>query len=144
MIKYNLICPDEHEFEAWFQNSAVFDTQKAAGYLTCPHCGNADVNKAIMAPHIPKKESAKPADENANDPGKIMSMMNRMRDHVEKNFDYVGDQFAEEARSMHYGEKETRDIYGETTPEEAAELFEEGVSVAPLPGVPGVPEKQKN
>ena len=143
MIKYRLICANEHEFDGWFADMAAYDGQKADGLLACPHCDNKDVSKAIMAPTIGKKSNQQEADTMAGAEVEkdVRAMMQKMTAHVEENFDYVGNEFAEEARKIHYGETPERDIYGETSPDEARDLLEEGVSVAPLPGVN---EKQKN
>ncbi len=143
MIKYRLICANEHEFDGWFADMAAYDRQKADGLLTCPHCNHKDVSKAIMAPAIGKKSNQQEAGTHAVAEARkdVRAMMQKMTAHVEENFDYVGSEFAEEARKIHYGEAAERDIYGETSPDEARDLLEEGVPVAPLPGVN---EKQKN
>lgn len=135
MIKYRLICECEHEFDGWFADMAAYDRQKNDGLLSCPHCDSRVISKAIMAPAVPKKSSQK--DQTA----KRRHVMQKMTDHVEENFDYVGSDFAEEARKIHYGEAGERDIYGETSLDEARDLWEEGVPVAPLPGVS---DKRKN
>lgn len=128
MIKYNLICNQDHEFEAWFASSAAFEKQRDNGLIACTQCNSHKVDRAIMAPAIPKKA-------NADKAHKVRHMMQKLGQHVEENFDYVGDDFAEQARQMHYGEAKSRDIYGEATVEEASDLLEEGVPVMPLPGV---------
>ena len=66
---------------------------------------------------------------------KVEMILNKVRKHVENNFDYVGDKFADEARAIHYGDKEEREIYGETSIDDAVELIEEGINVEPLPGI---------
>ncbi len=135
MIKYDLICKEEHEFEAWFRDSAAFDEQAAKKKVVCPYCGSKKVSKAIMAPRVSSKTKAKGKKTMlAGQQAKLAKMMSELRDHVEKTHDYVGDQFPEEARKIHYGETEHRDIYGEATLEDAKELVEEGVPVAPIPG----------
>ena len=136
MIKYRLMCDKSHEFDGWFADSAAFDAQKQDGLLACALCGSKKVSKAIMAPAVPKK-----ANQQKDEAQEIRHMMQKVSAHVEENFDYVGTDFAEEARKIHYGETETRDIYGETSLEDAKDLVEEGVPVAPLPGLP---PKEKN
>lgn len=140
MIRYALQCEKDHEFDGWFPSSDGFDAQVAAGDVLCPHCGSPNVRKALMAPSLGRgtKKGLKIPDSPAPaDMAQKMSMMMlALKKHVEENCDYVGDQFAEEARRIHYGETEHRDIYGEATPDEARELIEEGVEVAPLPVVP--------
>lgn len=148
MILYSLVCEQGHEFEAWFQDSAAYDKQAAAGTVTCPQCGTVKVTKAVMAPRIGRRSggaeeeapSSSPADAplrhaSARD-AKLAQMLRALREHVERNYDYVGPRFAEEARRIHYGETESRDIYGETTPQEARALTEEGIPIAPLPPLP--------
>ncbi len=137
MIRYALICDREHEFDGWFASSDGFDAQVAAGEVLCPHCGSPDVTKALLAPNIAKGKSiAVETPPQAALAEKMSMMMLALKKHVEENCDYVGDAFAEEARRIHYGETEHRDIYGEATLDEARELIEEGVEVAPLPVVP--------
>ena len=131
MIKYQLLCDSDHEFEGWFRDSADYDAQIDKGLVECPTCGSAEVRKAIMAPAVAR--SGREA-RLAEIKGDMMKAMQRARDYVEKNFDYVGEKFPEEARKIHYGESDERPIYGEATGAEARELVEEGVSIAPLPG----------
>lgn len=133
MIAYNLRCHKGHEFEAWFRSSSAFDEQVTAGHVTCPSCNSVRVEKAIMAPAVAgTKKSRKPAAEARQ----MRQFVTGLRKYVEQNADYVGPQFAEEARKIHYGETPDRHIYGEATPEEARELIEEGVDVALLPPDP--------
>ena len=134
MIKYALTCDAEHKFDGWFANAAAFDRQKADGLLACALCGSPHVSKAIMAPAVPKKA-------NQMDDAKARDMLEKVSVHVEENFDYVGTDFAEEARKIHYGETPEREIYGETSLEDAKELIDEGVPVAPLPVTPS---REKN
>ena len=130
MIVYNLRCRNAHEFEGWFRDSAAFDEQCQSGKLSCPVCDSRKVEKAIMAPAVSgAKKSSVPADEAK----KMRQFMTGLRKYVQENADYVGPNFAEEARKIHYGETEHRHIYGEASLEEAKELVEEGVDVAPLP-----------
>jgi hypothetical protein len=136
MIKYNLLCRHNHEFEAWFSNSSDYDVQREKRLVQCPHCGSAKVEKAIMAPNVStsRKKAAI-----ASKQKEAMAMMNKaaqaIRREIEEKCDYVGDKFADEARSIHYGEKEERPIFGEASAKEAAELCDEGVAIAPLPDV---------
>lgn len=136
MIKYSLICEQDHTFEAWFSGSSDFDDQAQKGLVECPYCSTVRVEKAIMAPNI---STSRQKDAMAEKQVTAMKMMNAAADKIRKeiadNCEYVGDRFAHEARAIHYGEKEERGIYGEATPREAAELNEEGVGVAPLPDI---------
>lgn len=103
----------------------------ASGEVVCPLCGDNSVKKALMTPHIPRKQST-PA-KTSPTIEQVEEAMMVLRKTVEDNADYVGDQFAEEARRIHYGETEERLIYGETTVEEAVSLHEEGIETLPLP-----------
>jgi hypothetical protein len=152
MIRYALRCERGHDFESWFQSSSAYDSQRKRGLVTCPACDSAKVEKAIMAPQISRKVKSKPVEapvaaptvENAPtqlvmspQERELVTKLRELRDHVVKNADNVGKKFPEEARKMHYGESESRAIYGEATSEEAKSLVEEGVEVAPLPILPG-------
>src|SRR4249920_3595689 len=154
MIRYSLICEKGHDFESWFQDSAAYDKQAKRQLVTCPQCGSAKVEKAIMAPRLSttaKKERA-PIDapaavtEGPATPAPVAMIspqeqefrtkLKQLRDHLVKNADNVGAKFPEEARKMHYGEIEHRSIYGVACPEEAKELSEEGIEFHPLPSLP--------
>jgi hypothetical protein len=155
MIRYALNCEQGHAFESWFQNSAAYDKQAKCALVTCPICGSAEVEKAIMAPRLGRVEVAgaeppaalpaiPPPAAPAKTPVAIMSPPERelrqklkeLRDHVTRNADYVGPRFPEQARKIHYGEIEHRSIYGEASPDEARELHEEGIEFHPLPLLP--------
>lgn len=140
MIRYALQCEHEHGFEAWFGGSSDYDAQAAAGLVECPVCGSRAVGKQIMAPAVAGTRKASPPNL-----AKMQSMMmqaaREVRDHVERNFDYVGDAFAREARDIHEGRSEKREIYGEATPAEVRKLREDGVPCAPLPPAPPDPAK---
>jgi len=146
MIHYNLRCDDGHEFDSWFNSSASFDKQAKRGLLECPHCGSAKVERALMTPAVPRKgritadptppQPAAPAVATEHVPDHIRAMLQKLRAEVEKNCDYVGDAFAEEARRIHKGEVDPHGIYGETTREEAEALAEEGIDISRIPWVP--------
>jgi hypothetical protein len=154
MIRYALICQQGHEFESWFQDSAAYDKQAKRGLVSCPRCGSAKVEKAIMAPRLSatakRRSKAIEAPEAAPDAApapapvamispqeqEIRAKLKELRDHLTKNADNVGAKFPEEARKMHYGEIEHRSIYGVASPEEAKELSEEGIEFHPLPSLP--------
>ena len=155
MIRYMLICSGEHEFESWFRSSTDFEGQKAAHLLTCPVCGAEQVERALMTPKIVSgrtrvgevaESEAKEAPAPAGvpqpmvlaDPARtaLIEAMAEIRKKVMETADYVGDQFAEEARKIHYGEVERHGIYGEATNEEARDLLDEGIEVHPLPALP--------
>jgi hypothetical protein len=129
VIRYSLACVGEHQFEAWFSNSKAYDSQRKRELVECPVCGSHDVRKQIMAPAI--RSSEKKA---AESPEAAMARMaGEIRQQIADTHDYVGDKFAEEARSMFYGETENRPVWGEVKPEVAKDLIEEGVPAMPIP-----------
>lgn len=134
MIRFTLVCSAGHEFEGWFKSNEAFDQQRAAGSLSCPICGGTSVDKAIMAPAVARSGAGdRPPPEVI---ARFLAVARAVRDYVERNFENVGSRFPEEARKIHLGEAEPRDIYGEATPREVAELLDEGIEVRPLPWVP--------
>jgi hypothetical protein len=147
MIHFNLKCDKDHRFDSWFQSSDAFDKLKAAGMVTCTHCGSAQVEKAMMAPRVQASRSKPPEnDATATDTGArplstpaspAEQAIAELRKTVEANADYVGLNFVREARDIHDGLSPDRAIYGEAKPDEARKLIEDGVPVAPLPFTPG-------
>lgn len=136
MIHYTLLCEHDHEFDGWFGSSVGFDEQAARGDISCPQCGSTTVRRGLMAPNVAgTKKSKAGAGAAAPDAKQVVNMMAAFRKHVEANFENVGDKFADVARAIHYQEEPPRAIYGDATLEDAAALIEEGVEVAPLPGV---------
>ena len=131
MIVYALKCANEHAFESWFRDSQAFEEQQASGKLVCPTCMTRKVEKAPMAPAL--KSSVGERKSAPEEVRKARQFMTGLRKFVEANADYVGQNFPEEARKIHYGEVEERHIYGEATLKDAQELIEEGIDVAPLP-----------
>ena len=143
MIRYDLICEKGHDFDGWFRDSATYDAQAARGLVSCTVCGSVKVEKQLMAPGIPakanrKEDAPKQMVAGPVDPrlAMMMQMVREMRKHVAENAEYVGENFAEEARKIHYEETEQRGIYGEATPDDAKALIEEGIAVHPLPRLP--------
>lgn len=146
MIVYSLLCAEAHEFEAWFRNSDAFDEQAATGAVACPVCGNTQIRKALMAPAIrpSSKAATKPVEEaitaptpqEADQQAAAMQLLREMRRKIESDCDYVGENFAEEARKIHYGEVEAHGIYGESTDADREALAEEGIEVGRIPWVP--------
>lgn len=137
MIKYALVCDQDHSFEGWFGASADYDDQTERGLVVCPVCGSRAVRKQIMAPAVAGTKAQHTAPEiQAKMQSMMMEAMGEVRAHVEANFDYMGDAFASEARAIHEGRSEERGIYGEATPAEVKSLVEDGVKVAPLPPAP--------
>jgi hypothetical protein len=154
MIHYALICEQGHNFESWFQDSTAFDKQAKHGLVSCPHCGSAKVDKAIMAPRLASSRKrpapteveapALPAPAPEKAPVAMISpaetefraKLKELRTHLTQNADNVGQKFPEEARKMHYGEIQHRSIYGEASPKDAKDLAEEGIEFHPLPILP--------
>jgi len=142
MIRYALSCIHDHGFEAWFASSSDYDGQAARGLVECPFCGSPEVRKQIMAPAVSGTKKAAPAPDMAKQMQAMMMQAAReVRAHVETHFDYVGDAFAREARDIHEGRSEKREIYGEATPAEVKKLKDDGVPCAPLPSLPPDPSK---
>jgi hypothetical protein len=152
MIRYSLQCERGHAFESWFQSSSAYESQEKRKLVTCPACGSAKVERAIMAPQIVSKKGrdiAAPAPAPSTEvtapsstpllmaqERELRAKLKELRDHIVKNADNVGERFPNEARKMHYGDIEHRSIYGEASPDEARSLIEEGVEVSPLPVLP--------
>ncbi len=146
MIRYDLRCRQGHAFDSWFPSSTGFDQLRASGHLACPFCGDAEIEKALMAPALgrgapasepvassPEAATAAPPDLT---PAQREALISELRSRIESNSDYVGLAFAAEARAMHAGDKPGRPIHGEARPDEARQLIEEGIPVAPLPFIP--------
>jgi hypothetical protein len=137
MILFDLKCGEGHVFEAWFRNGGAYEAQAAANGIACPICGDIRIAKAPMAPRIGKsRQEVEKTETAALRRAEVMRELVELRRKVEEKCDYVGDRFAEEARRIHYGEIEKRDIYGEATETETTELKEEGIVVERIPWVP--------
>ena len=152
MIRYALSCAKGHSFDSWFPDSSAYDKQAKRGLVTCPHCGSAKVEKAIMAPRLSgtrkrgklEAPDAAPSTTPANQPVAMISpqeqefraKLKELREHMVKNADDVGQKFPEEARKMHYGESEHRSIYGVASADDAKSLAEEGIEFMPVPILP--------
>ncbi|MEX2616884.1 MAG: DUF1178 family protein [Alphaproteobacteria bacterium] len=134
MISFNLRCAKDHVFEAWFKDSASYDEQVKRKALSCPSCGGTTIEKGVMAPNISRGSGRRKSD-NMPSPAQLRAALLELRTVVEKNCDYVGSEFPEEARKIHYGETDQRNIYGEATAEEATELAEEGIEFGRIPWV---------
>ncbi|WP_305096120.1 DUF1178 family protein [Croceibacterium aestuarii] len=141
MIVFDLTCDDGHRFEGWFGSSDDFAAQQAGGLVTCPQCGSAEVVKAPMAPAVPKKGNQQLAGQPSAPvaggklPPEAVVMFEkvaRIQAEALKTSTWVGDGFAEQSREMHYGERAAEPIHGQTTPQEARALAEEGVPVMPI------------
>ena len=130
MIVFNLVCDEcEYPFEGWFDDTKSFNNQKKRKLINCPNCESSNVSKTLVAPNVSKKSNSKPTKNTKT----LASNIKKIRKIVEKNFDYVGDNFFEEAKKIKYGETKDRPIYGEATIEETKELIEEEINITPLP-----------
>ena len=153
MIHYQLRCGQTHGFDGWFKDSSSFEKQAKRGLIECPQCGGTDIERALMAPALSRRdaqpvpiEAPPPAVQAPSStpekqvaprlPAQMLAALQRIRAEVEKNCDYVGPNFADQARAMHRGEIEPKGIYGETSDEQAESLAEEGVTVSKVPWVP--------
>lgn len=134
MIRYALKCQDDHGFESWFRSAEAYDTLRAAGGVACPVCGSPEVDKALMAPAVRAETGPAPLTAPASERERLLAELRR---RVEESSEYVGMDFAAEARAIHEGDAPERAIYGEARAEEARRLIEDGVPVAPLPFMPG-------
>jgi hypothetical protein len=136
MIKYNLKCNNDHEFESWFSDSKEFDKLNKKKLLECIYCSSDNIKKSIMSPMISGRRLK---DENINifnqELLKEKRLLIKLREHVEKNFEFVGDKFSQKVREVYYDKKTKKSIYGTTTPDEREELEEEGISLLSVPWV---------
>ena len=136
MIKYNLKCNNDHEFESWFSNSSEFEKLNKKKLLECIYCSSNKIEKSIMAPMISgiksKEESISFVDQSLLDE---KNKLLKIRNYIEKNFEFVGDEFGKKVREVYYDKKTKKSIYGTTTPEEREELEEEGIDLLSIPWV---------
>lgn len=128
MIVFNLTCAREHAFEGWFASGEEFERQSVEGLVSCPICGDHDVSRMPAVPHLRRALAAR---SEALTDSSLEHLLAEMRDLLEASDD-VGEQFANEARRIHYEEAPLRSIRGVTSLEEAGELLEEGIPVLPL------------
>ena len=152
MIVYDLACDGGHRFEGWFGSSEDYAAQHAGGLVTCPQCGSAEVAKAPMAPAVPKKGNQMPERKAGPDaammrgalPPEVAEALQKLAEVQAKALEkstWVGEDFAELTREMHYGEREPELIHGRAAADEAMELIEEGIAIAPLPFPVTAPEE---
>lgn len=135
MILYALQCDHDHDFESWFKSAQAFETLLAAGMVSCSLCGSTKVHKKLMAPAVRPARDA--TDAPLTTPrSKVEEAFAALRRQVEDNSEYVGMNFATEARAIHDGDAPERAIHGEAKPEEAKALLEDGIAVTPLPFMP--------
>lgn len=168
MIVYDLICKEKgHQFEGWFGSSSDFEQQKLDGMLTCPICGSVNINKAMMAPNVGAKSnqtgetlpsssavvpvqkqdvSSVPSENSAVQvPPEYKEMLGKLakaQSKILENSEWVGDDLPEKAREMHYGDSEEKPIHGIASPEDVADMEDEGIDLTPLPFPVAPPESQ--
>ena len=136
MIKYNLKCNKEHEFESWFSNSDEFDKLNKKGLLECIYCSSKQISKSIMAPMVSNSKTN--VEQNKIIKNNYRSEKNKLlklRKYIENNFEYVGKNFSKKVREIYYDKKNKKAIYGTTTHEEREELAEEGIELFSVPWV---------
>ena len=136
MIKYNLKCNNDHEFESWFSDSKEFDKLDKKGLLECIFCSSQKISKSIMAPMISQTnnkdyQNELVSNELKNEKRKLLEI----RKYIEKNFDFVGKDFSKKVREVYYDKKSNKAIYGTATPKERKELAEEGIDLLSIPWV---------
>ena len=152
MIRYSLQCGLGHGFDGWFRDSDAFEKQSRDGDILCPHCGDSKVEKALMTPGVISGKKSSRGSSGGKEEAAMASSSSGMsamqerhrqemmlalaREHVERNFEYLGEAFVEEARRIHRGDADARDIYGEASAEEVRDLGEEGIEVFALPKKP--------
>jgi hypothetical protein len=151
MIKYSLQCSNGHSFDGWFKDSATYDSQAESTLLSCPFCADTHVSKAMMSPSLAnnagKKRAArtlpateaKPQAPVAYTPEQMATIqqmnevVQKLKKHIQDTCTDVGDNLAEEARKIHYGEKKAEGIYGTASKNDVEELLDEGINVLPAP-----------
>ena len=136
MIKYNLQCDNNHEFESWFSDSKEFNKLTKKKLLECIYCSSNKIEKSIMSPMVSGTKLND--DKSSLLDQKLLNEKNeliKLRKHVEKNFEFVGDKFSEKVREVYYDKKTNKKIYGTTTPKERKELAEEGIDLLSIPWV---------
>ncbi len=135
MIKYNLKCKNKHEFESWFSDSKEFEKLRQKKIIECTLCGTKNVQKSIMSPGILSKNQKEKNIQSTRYLKKIRRDLLKMRNFIEKNFNYVGDNFPQEVRNIYYDKNKNKNIYGKATPEETEELREEGIELTTIPWI---------
>ncbi len=136
MIKYNLTCQNNHEFESWFSNSEEFEKLNKKKLLECIYCASKKIEKSIMAPMVSNIKNKNNQIEFDN---KVLrnnkETLLQLRNFIEKNFDNVGKDFSRKVREVYYNKKDNNAFYGTTTPEERKELSDEGIDLYSIPWV---------
>lgn len=132
MILFDLLCDEDHVFEAWFLDSETYESQAASGVIECPVCGDTRIAKALMAPNVARGMEAIGPTQAAM----VMNQLRAMHEEIARNSDDVGENFPEEARKIHYGETAKRNIHGRANLDDARALDDEGIEFGILPSLP--------
>ena len=135
MIKYNLKCHKDHEFESWFSNSKEFDNLNKKELLECIYCSSKKISKSIMAPMISNSKKNDEIEIINQDFNNEKNQLLKLRKYIEKNFDYVGKDFSKKVREVYYDKKSKKAIYGTASKKEREELAEEGIDLISIPWV---------
>jgi hypothetical protein len=135
MIKYNLKCNNNHEFESWFLDSNEFDNLKKKKLLMCIFCSSKKVNKSIMAPMVSGTKDSRKIQGLSENLVKEQDKLLKLRNFIENNFEYVEENFSQKVREIYYDKKSKKAIYGSATPKEREELEEEGIDLLSVPWV---------
>jgi len=135
MIKYNLICDNEHEFESWFSDSLEFEKLKNKKLLECIYCSSKRIEKSIMSPMISNSNNSDFPNKFERELLKEKKRLKQIRKYIEKNYEYVGKNFSKKVRELYYDKKSKKTIYGTTTPKEREELAEEGIDLLSIPWI---------
>ena len=135
MIKYNLKCKNKHEFESWFLDSKEFEKLKLKKMIECSFCGTKSIDKTIMSPNIGIKELEEKGFKTSNKLEKVRSDLLKMRNFIEKNFEYVGTNFPREVRNIYYDKRKNKNIYGKATQKESEQLKDEGIELTAVPWI---------
>ena len=135
MIKYNLKCKNNHEFESWFSDSIEFERLKNQQLLECIYCSSKKISKSIMSPNLSIIQKNKNLEKLEKSLKIEKQKLIKIREYIEKNFEYVGKNFSKKVREIYYDKNSKKTIYGSTTPEERDELREEGIDLLTIPWV---------
>jgi hypothetical protein len=135
VIHYHLLCGAGHQFDGWFNSSAGFEAQAERGLLSCPHCTDTKIVRALMAPNLRRSAEGRGGNPVPDIPDNLRACLQKLRAKIESECDYVGADFTAESRRMHRGETTRRPIYGESTEEERQELKDENIHIHCIPWI---------
>ena len=137
MIKYKLICKNcNFSFDSWFASSKEYEKLKSKNFLNCHKCNSQKVEKTLMAPKLINRDSIYNLEKKNTNLNDIKNKIREYQKFIKSNFDYVGENFAYEARTLHYNQKNKKTgIYGTATKNEIQELKEEGVEAEMIPWI---------